>query len=193
MQLIVTMAEVPDFIKNMTRNLSQINNAQVHTGPMRQMKNGPNIQVTYMTFDQPNDASEFDQAYTGGGHGGNTVNPFYPDSGESIDNTVIELEEGCNDIPLLEINSIADIKNIAIEFGDSKEDVEVVFQKKSFHKKSKIHEVVRAISAKSGSEKVAKCVLNLYDIRTMFVAYLDTYAKLIIDMPVKGTLKINIS
>ncbi len=135
-----------------------------------------NITFIHFTYNQPDDASEFDSKYTGNGHGGNPVNNSYPKNGPSIDNKTIDLKKGENKISLLHINSIADIKNIAIEFIDRKE-YEVSLTKKSF--------------SGTNEHKVTVKSNDLYSIRTMFVAYLDTYTQLYIKSPDDAILRIN--
>lgn len=157
-------------------------NVKIYTyGARRDDHSGKSILLKYIMYDQPKDASEFDKTYTGGTHGGNPVNPYYPELGNSIENTVILLKRGVNEIPLLQINSIADIRNITIESLD-KSINKIKFAKKSSN--GYISDDIIRNSSKDG-------IFDLYDIRTMFVAYRDNYTKLLIITPNNAVLKIN--
>ncbi len=135
-----------------------------------------NIHIIYFTYTQPDDASEFDLAYTGNHHGVKPMNPLDPEKEKSIDNIEIDLKRGKNEVSLLLVNSIADIKNITIEFVDGKE-AEVSLVKKSFNPVK--------------DHKVTVRTNELYSVRTMFVAYRDTYTQLYITSPSDAVIRIN--
>ena len=104
------------------------------------------------------------------------MNPLDPEKEKSIDNIEIDLKRGKNEVSLLLVNSIADIKNITIEFVDGKE-AEVSLVKKSFNPVK--------------DHKVTVRTNELYSVRTMFVAYRDTYTQLYITSPSDAVIRIN--
>lgn len=125
---------------------------------------------------QPKDISKFDLEYLAGGHGGNPMATVFSKKEEiKTEEITFDIDKGENIIPLLYIRSIANIKHIIIVFNNKQSD-QVILTKKSFSTRA--------------DKVITANIQELYNYRTMFMAYRDTYTKLYIDANEKGVLKI---
>ena len=144
-----------------------------------------------MPGDPVTPVSDYDADYVGGGHGGVPVNGLYDAAGpEAVDNVVIELAEGPNDVPLVFVRSIHNIHNIRVELTAPPGAVsgrryrhKVEITKSSFAPRTRPHVLTKFSFSRN---------ISLMDVRTLFVAYRDTYTTLKVDVSSPARLYINV-